>query len=143
MLGSSWHGLPHVPRAAAVRRTVKVLPRPGSLATRRLPLFFSRMARAMASPRPRPRALVEYSGSMIRPRFSGGDADAGVGDVHLDAVVRPARPVTRQLPALRHGFAGVADQVAEHDPHWSASASTGGSDGRAVERHLDRFRARG
>ena len=32
----------------AASRTVKVLPRPSSLATRRLPLFFSRMARAMA-----------------------------------------------------------------------------------------------
>jgi hypothetical protein len=43
----------------AVNRTVKVLPRPGSLVTRRLPWFFSTIARAIASPRPRPRALVE------------------------------------------------------------------------------------
>src|ERR1022692_2223055 len=50
----------------AVSRTVNVLPLPTSLASRMLPLFLSRMDRAMASPRPKPRALVEYKGSMIR-----------------------------------------------------------------------------
>ena len=45
--------------AAAGSQTVNVLPVPGSLATRKAPRFLSRMARAMASPRPSPRALVE------------------------------------------------------------------------------------
>ena len=52
---------------------------------------------------------------MIRARSAGGMPDAGVGDRHLDAAVgRAARD--REPPALRHGVAGVADQVAEDDP---------------------------
>src|SRR5262249_31730451 len=52
--------------AAAVNVTVNVLPRCGALTTCKLPLFLSKMARAMARPKPSPRALVEYKGSMIR-----------------------------------------------------------------------------
>ena len=39
---------------------MNVLPWPGSLSARRPPPLFSRMARVIASPRPSPRAFVEY-----------------------------------------------------------------------------------
>ena len=41
------------------RTILNVVPAPRELTTRNEPWFFSRMARASASPRPRPRALVE------------------------------------------------------------------------------------
>src|SRR5271157_1974413 len=57
---------------AAGRRTRNVLPDPGSLRTRSSPWFRSAMDREIASPKPRPRALVVKNGSMTRAIWSGG-----------------------------------------------------------------------
>ena len=99
----------------AVSRMVNVLPRPGSLVTRRLPWFFSTIDREIASPRPKPSCLgrverLHDPGQVLRL-----DPDAGVGHGELhDAVAGASRD--RQPSSLGHRVARVADQVAERDP---------------------------
>ena len=72
---------------------------------------------------------------MIRPRSSAVNADAGIADGELHAVVDlPADD--GKLSAFRHGVAAVADQVAERDPELIARRpARGGRPVGTVDRH--------
>src|SRR5262249_34113670 len=114
---------------AAWSSTVKVLPRPGSLATRRLPWFFSRIDRAMDRPSPRPRALVEYSGSVTRARCSGAIPTPVSGTATSSGPSPARRPVIDSRPPCGMASRALRTRLPKTMRSWSTSPRAGGRDG--------------
>ena len=93
-----------------------VLPCPGLLSTPTSPLWASMMALTIFNPRPAPCGATRLASfarknfSKIRPRSSGGDADAPVPDSNLDPAVGPPELDGHGGPGSRI-FQSIVDQV--------------------------------